>query len=169
MCNINAKFEELSAKLADLSLHRHADTNSCERSDFARFTEPTVSQVASGSTPNSGVPGVSVQDIQGEFQALRDSLARIQLPSDLKLNDSRQGIRRNDHGTLNVITKCARYNETLVKLLTTIDPGTEVLQSTSDQLFVIAYAQNRFLQDEYASLIVNSQFDSNTAKLFRAM
>jgi len=31
------------------------------------------------------------------------------------------------------------------------------------------YAQSRYLQDELASLVVNSQFNSDTTKLFRAL
>jgi len=120
------------------------------------------------SLASAGATGGS-PDIQGDFQALKDSLSRIKLPPDLKLNESRQGIQRQDQPLFNVLCKCSRYNETLVKLLSTIEPGSIVTQETLDQLFLIAQAQGRYLQDEYAALIVNGQFNNKTSKLFRAL
>ena len=80
-----------------------------------------------------------------------------------------QGIQRQDQPVFNVLCKCSRYNETLVKLLSTIEPGSSVTQETLDQLFLIAQAQGRYLQEEYAALIVNGQFDKRTSKLFLAL
>jgi len=120
------------------------------------------------SLASAGATGGS-QDIQGDFQALKDSLSRIKRPADLKLNESRQGIQRQDQPVFNVLCKCSPYNETLVKLLSTIEPGSSVTQETLDQLFLIAQAQGPYLQDEYAALIVNGQFDNKTSKLFRAL
>ena len=34
---------------------------------------------------------------------------------------------------------------------------------------MIAQVQNRYLKDEYVLLVVSSQFDNNTSKLFRAL
>lgn len=39
----------------------------------------------------------------------------------------------------------------------------------SNNYFLINQAQIQYLQDEYASILVNSHFDSTTLKLFRAM
>ena len=64
------------------------------------------------SLASAGASGGS-QDIQGDFQALKDSLSRINLPADLKLNKSRQGIQRQDQPVFNVLCKYIRYNETL--------------------------------------------------------
>lgn len=108
-------------------------------------------------------------DTQGEFQTLKDTLNRVKLPSELKLNESRQGIQRADQAVYHVLTKCARYAETSLKLLSTIEPGTKISSETLEQLFLINQAQIQYLQDEYASILVNSQFDSTTSKLFRAL
>ena len=174
MKDIDAKFDKLCLKVAEISGERHPAaslSSSVPQADVnARQNEPTRSQEAPSPAPLFGATGRR-QDIQGEFQALRDSLTRIQLPADLKLNDSRQGIRKNDQPVLNVITRCGKYNETLMKLLTTIDPDTNggLSQVVIEQLFLIAYAQTKFLQDEFASLVVNNHFDSGTARLFRAL
>uniref|UniRef100_A0A8W8K9C7 Uncharacterized protein n=1 Tax=Magallana gigas TaxID=29159 RepID=A0A8W8K9C7_MAGGI len=108
-------------------------------------------------------------DTQGEFQTLKDTLNRVKLPSELKLNESRQGIQRADQAVYHVLTKCARYAETSLKLLSTIEPGTKISSETLEQFFLINQAQIQYLQDEYASILVNSQFDSTTSKLFRAL
>ena len=71
---------------------------------------PAVAATAGASAP--GAP-----DVQGEFKALQDSLSWVKLPSNLRLNEGRQGIRRTDQPLLNVITRCARYTETILKLL----------------------------------------------------
>ena len=39
---------------------------------------------------------VTTVNCQEEFQSIRDSLSRLKLPNDLKLNESKQGIRRED-------------------------------------------------------------------------
>jgi hypothetical protein len=108
-------------------------------------------------------------DIQGDFQVLKESLARLKLPQDLRVNESRQGIQRQDHTVYNIVAKCARYAETSVKLLTTIQPDSPISQKTLEDLFLINHAQIKYLQDEYASILVNSQFDSSTSKIFRAL
>lgn len=56
-----------------------------------------------------------------------------------------------------------------VKLLTTLKPGSTLQQETLEQLFIVNQAQLKYLQDEYAAILVNSQFDSSTSKLFMAL
>ena len=56
-----------------------------------------------------------------------------------------------------------------LKLLSTIEPGTIITAETLVQFFLINQAQIQYLQDEYASILVNSQFDTLTLKLFRAL
>ena len=124
-----------------------------------RSPSPTLTFGATGTT----------QDIQSEFQCLKDSLAKQKLPSELKLNESRQGIQRADQGVYAVLSKCARFAETSIKLLSTIEPGCLVTPELLEELFLVNTAQIKYLQDEYASILVNSQFDTSTSKLFRAL
>ncbi|KAH3726514.1 hypothetical protein DPMN_052381 [Dreissena polymorpha] len=107
-------------------------------------------------------------DIQGEFSALKNSLSRVRLTAELKLNESRQGVRRSDQPVLNIL-KCSRYSETSAKLLATLEPGQPLTQDTLDRLFLISHAQCKYMKDEYAAVLVNSQFDNSTSKLFRAL
>ena len=50
-----------------------------------------------------------------------------------------------------------------------LEAGTELKQEMLDNLFLIQYAQIKYLQEEYAALLVNGQFDASTAKIFRSL
>ena len=82
---------------------------------------PQFSGHAASPSPIPGyrnAAGTSTTDLQGDFQALKETVTRVKLPAELRLNESRQGLRRNDQNVFNVLVKCARYAETSVKLLT---------------------------------------------------
>ena len=131
---------------------------------------PNLSHVGTGILPQPGaVRSTSQPDTQGEFQTLKDSLSKVKLPADVKLNDSRQGIKRTDQPLMNALAKCGCYCETGIKLLCSLEAGTELKQETLDNLFLIQYAQIKYLQEEYAALLVNGQFDASTAKIFRSL
>ena len=168
--NVTKRLDNLEAKLSDRALYSCNETLSASAPPFEpqipRSPASHVEPVAPG--PAQACASGRV-DIQGDFQALRDSLARIKLPAEFRLNESRHGIKRTDQGVLNVITKCSRYNETAIRLLSTIEADTTISQDTLDQLLTIFHAQCKYLQDEYAALLVNGQFDDSTSRLFRAL
>ena len=86
---------------------------------------------------------------------------KVKLPPDLVVGDSRAGVSRADLPKFHVIQKSARYYETVLKLLSSCDPGdTAVAQISS-----VSLAHLRFLQEEYRQLLVSSQFDDGTTKL----
>jgi hypothetical protein len=125
-------------------------------------SNPPFLSSATGATSNQ-------PDLQAEFQSLKDSLSKVKIPAELRLNDSRQGIKRSDQPLLNVIVKCGRYCETGIKLLGTLEAGSSLDQETLDNLFLIHHAQVKYLQEEFAALLVNGQFDTSTAKIFRSL
>ena len=55
---------------------------------------------------------------------------------------------------MDALAKCGRYCETGIKLLCSLEAGTELKQETLDNLFLIQYAQIKYLQEEYAALLV---------------
>ena len=131
---------------------------------------PNLSHVGTGIPPQPGaVRSTSQPDTQGEFQTLKESLSKVKLPADVKLNDSRQGIKRTDQPFMDALAKCGRYCENGIKLFCSLEAGTELKQETLDNLFLIQYAQIKYLQEEYAALLVNGQFDASTAKIFRSL
>ena len=107
-------------------------------------------------------------DIQAEFAAIKEALQKVKLPSDLGLHESKQGIRREDQQALQILSKSARYAEVTLKLLGTLSEETF---NTNDlkQLFSIQVAHIRYLQDEYATLVVQGKFNKQTSHLFRSL
>ena len=83
---------------------------------------PNLSHVGTGIPPQPGpVRSMSQPETQGEFQTLKDSLSKVKLPTDVKLNDSRQGIKRTDQPLMNALAKCGRYCETGIEKSTPRD------------------------------------------------
>jgi hypothetical protein len=48
--------------------------------------------------------------------------------------------------------------------LGTLEAGSSLDQETLDRLFLIHHAHVKYLQEEFAALLVNGQFDMSTAK-----
>lgn len=94
-------------------------------------------------------------DHQGEFNAIRDSVQAIRLPSDLKLNDNRAGIKRVDQPLANVVSKSAKFVETSLKLLSSVD-GRQVSQEDIHKLYSVLVAHIRFLQAEQSSYLAHN-------------
>ncbi|MEW8544183.1 MAG: hypothetical protein AB2693_11675 [Candidatus Thiodiazotropha sp.] len=122
--------------------------------------------VSAGSLKDTTTDLTEFKDIQEKFNVIKSSVDKVILPSQLKLHDSRAGIKREDQPVLNVVSKCGRYIETVLKLISESDEGKPVdLASISISLV----ANLKFLQDEYAALLVKGRFDNNTAQLFRSL
>lgn len=105
-------------------------------------------------------------NIQREFGVIKDALQRVKLPNDLKLEDSKQGIARNDKPKSYVISKCAQYAETSVKLLSTMLAG-EPNEGDIQDLLTVQIAQMRYLQEEHALLLVNGNFGDGVGRIYR--
>ncbi len=77
------------------------------------------------------------RDLQADYTALRDALTHVQLPSHLRLNDSRSGIQREDQATYNNLARSARYVETTIKLLHSLHSPGDINQAFLDNLSII--------------------------------
>jgi len=106
-------------------------------------------------------------DVQAEYAAIKDAVSKVKLPADLRLNDSRQGIRREDQQALQILAKSARYAETSIKVLGTLEKT--LSPEDFDHLYTVQIAHMRYLQDEYSSLVVQNKFNKTTAQLFRSI
>lgn len=104
--------------------------------------------------------------IQEKFNVIKSSVDKVILPPQLKLHDSRSGIKREDQPILNVVSKCGRYIETALKLLSESEEGKPIDIAS---LSITLVANLKFLQDEYAALLVKGRFDNNTSQLFRSL
>ena len=111
---------------------------------------------------------LDINNIQAEFAVIKEALQRVKLPADLMLNDSKQGIKREDQPTLQVVARAARYAEVTLKLLNTFDIDS-ISEADIKNLYVTQVAQLRYLQDEYASLVVQGKFSRPTSQMIRAL
>ena len=115
-----------------------------------------------------GSPPVSTEDVNSEFLYVKELVKRVNLPNDLKLVVEKSGTKREDHQKLNIIANSARYSETILKLIAQC-PSTDETNPVFQQIAVVATAQQRYLQAEYANSLVQGNFGDVTAKLFRQL
>ena len=71
------------------------------------------------------------------------------------------------------MSKCARFAETGLKVLTTLpderdSSSVSVRREDLESIFVVFAAQINFLQSEYAGLVVKSTFNDETPRIFRS-
>ena len=111
-------------------------------------------------------PEDSFCEIQKDFASLKASLDKVILSLLLKVHDSRSGIKKEDQPVLNVFTKCSRFTETALKLVSQSKDGSPL---NTEELIVCLVAEIKYQQDEYAALLVKGKFDNSTAQLFRAL
>ena len=71
-----------------------------------QFQQP---QQTTGAFSPERLSSLATEDIQGEFQAVKDSFQRVKLSSDFKLNENKTGIARSDQNTYNIIVKSGPY------------------------------------------------------------
>ena len=58
--------------------------------------------VPTSGSPSTGAPPL---DVQGEFAAVRDCYKKVKFPPDLRLSESRTGIRREDQPAFNIVSR----------------------------------------------------------------
>ena len=121
------------------------------------------------STRDSTQGPIGEINVQREFEQVRDALSRIQLPANLKVNDSAAGISKDCKATLKVLNKSARYAETGLKVLASSSSSTTLNEQEVHMLYTVLQAQVNFLQGEYSSLVVKSTFDDETSRVFRSL
>ena len=115
----------------------------------------------------------SYSEIQQEFRSIKESVAKLKLPADLVVGDSRAGVSRPDLPKLTVIQKSARFQETVLKLLSMsegpADLSPRAQQDLLSSITTVTLAHLRYLQEEYTQLLISSQFDEGTTKLFTTL
>ena len=126
---------------------------------------------ASGISIDSQGSTTSIKDsctVQKEFNAIRNALQRVKLPNDLVVADNRrQGVSRKDQIRMNVVAECAKYVETSLKLLSTIQSAGEISEGDIQDLITVQIAQVRYLQEEHSLILVNNSFGDGVEKIYR--
>ena len=185
--NLTSKFDAVLARLDRLesaqSTSNDEHLESIRNSDQSQSNsdrERVTSQAQTGVTTQAQGTGVTTQaqgqddpvvldasvNVQRCFDNIKESYARVRIPPQYKVNDSANGIKTECRPVLKVISKSARFAETGLKVLASIqdsDPSSEGLS----ELFTIFQAQINFLQAEYSNIVVRSTFDEDTGRIFR--
>ena len=159
----NAQAQQVSERGEDPDSVPHTDTETIQ-------VPITDSGVEVQSVQPNGALGspVSTEDINGEFLHIKEIVKRVNLPNDLRLVVEKSGTKREDHQKLNIIANLAKYSETILKLIAQC-PVNDEQNSIFQQIAVVATAQQRYLQAEYANSLVQGNFGDVTAKLFRQL
>ena len=144
------------------SLHSHSD-DAQKRNTKSRDPNCYFDEYLRDTLDHSPEPfDFTSVDAQEDFQSIKDSVLKVKLPPQLKLNESKQGIKRQDLQALNVLSRTARYAEATLKLLSTFD-DIQYNESVDNRL-----ATN--CEDTAGTnLIVQSKFDKSTSQTFRAL
>ena len=127
---------DIAASLRDIKkdnavIHRRLDNieDSTRESEDKRNLRSNFHYAHEGATGGTALPSTGVVnyfdasyagdigDVQESFTRVRDSVSKVKLPKDYKLNDSRVSVNRKDITAFNILSKCARYSETAIKLL----------------------------------------------------
>ena len=115
---------------------------------------------ASTRLPMSTSPAVSGSvktGLQDAYVSVKDGLNHVTLPEGWKIRESLKGISSQNKDAFYVVKDAARYSETALKYLLTLNPDEEpVSKQDICNLVVILRAQLELLEDKYATLRVKS-------------
>ena len=125
---------------------------------------PHVADGGRGST-DVNTAAASYDIVQHEYKKLQDKYLKTYLSPESKLHIERTGFRGEEARKLTVVQNCTKYSETILKILAA-SPSETLPKETVEEIAVCATAQQCYLQGVYANLVVHSNFDSQTAKLF---
>ena len=118
---------------------------------------------------NSGFQLIQMEELQSDYCAIADSLARLRLSGDLHFQGSKSGVKASAKPMANAVTASARYMETCLKLAVNIqasckddtNPEKEV-----GELVVCLLAYLWYLQEEFTNVLVTGKFGDTTQGIF---
>ena len=139
-----------------------------EAKSNVEYTEDTAEAGVKDFSDSSTNPAVGAADLQRQYEAVKDSVSRIDLPSFLKVNDSPAGIKQENKSALCILSKSAWYSETGLKLLSFEKTNNCYSLSEEDMNAVYCCFASccNFLQAEYANMVVRCNFDEETSRIF---
>ena len=113
-----------------------------------RIGDPTFpSSFASQSQGAYSALSAPIDTFEADYLRVKASVQSVRLPSDLTLQESRQGIKKEDLPLFNIIAKNARFAETLLKICASVDKA----PANTEDIFCVAYAHMKFLLEEYTA------------------
>ena len=174
LSEVQVSVDNLSRRVSTLETQQTVDNNDRSNKQNDQYKYENTANVLENNNSralldlqNEAVgPSVNIAaDVQRDFERIRDSLLRVPVQNNLKVRDNPTGIKQECKPTLKILSKCARYAEVMVKVLSTRNAESE--EENIDKLFTCVAAQINFLQSEFTNLVVKSSFDENTSRIFR--
>ena len=159
---LSARFDRLESLVTECLTREKPAVGQCAASaaeDYDNAGRRRVVDLDEQRRPTQSAVISSYSELQSEFRAIKESVSKIKLPSDLVVGDSRAGVSRADLPKFNLIQKSARFQETILKLLSTC----EASDPPVSDITTVALAHLLYLQEEYTNLLVSSQFDEGTS------
>jgi len=100
---------------------------------------------------------------QAEYEAVRDGLKGVQLPTGWKIKLGKRGVKKEDIPQYEVIEKCTNYTETVLKILGTAQ---QLQQSDISDIINVLRAELQHLEDKYSLLIVRAKHSKEVATYY---
>ena len=160
---INTNIAALATKIQAIETSRAsapervADTPTIETGHTAASTEDHAA-----STEDHAVP----IDVITAYNAIKAAHGQVKLPASLTIPTDKTGVNKKDHQVLNLLTKCAKFAETGLKIIQS--PVSDTSSKLQDILTVLT-ALVITLQEEHAAIVVQGTFDENVARFFRSL
>jgi hypothetical protein len=179
---ISDEQQVLNTKIKDIELSKQLDKGIVENlqkqqqlqgdsqsQDPRLGVTDSLSQLT-GASAGGVASGLQNLDIQSEFVAIKDTLVKVKLPGDYKVPDTKTGIKAQFSHQATVIQRCAKYAETATKIVQLLGASDNpVTKEDLHDLDIVNIAQIKFLQEEFASIIVESKYGQDTAQTFRSL
>ena len=112
-------------------------------------------------------------NLKWEYEALRDSLVKVVLPPEYRINDPKAGINSKDKEVAAILGRSGRFVETGLKIVSEVQKSwNQDNQSTGvlvDNLLLSLTAHMRYIQEEYTSLQVGGQYGNQTKQVFKSL
>ena len=176
LADLTSTLEEISSKLSNIPISQQASQSSS--SSTTPVTPATPDTPAENQSPPIPTPATSAilsptasaavatnptEDVQATFASIKASVQHIRLPAELTLATSgTSGLKKGDQQSHALLSKIARYTETVFKLL-------QSREDPYEDVFSCLFALMRYIQDEQAALLVQSSFDPTVARFFRGL
>ena len=137
-------------------------TDAIQAGNLNHLTAATASPQGGAAAVSLGAPGASgssagVSSLQEVYATIKDSVSSNQLPPGWKLNESQKGITQDHKDAFFIVKDAARYAETSLKYLISLDVDKEAVSKEDiANLVVVQRALLELLGDKYAALRVKS-------------
>ena len=116
---------------------------------------------------------IQSDNLQTEFQSVKESYNRQRLPKDLKFSGSVKGVKAQSRDIGRLHVSSGRYLETAIKVASNIQAQRDLVDydvsSDIEDLLICLIAHMRFIQEEHCMLLVRGNYGPRTQQIFRAI